>query len=123
MLEIFVRWAEERGLTRQKAALVGGVTIWTLGLATVFSSTLLKDVKILDKNPFDFFDFLTGSVLLPIGGLLVAIFVGWFVSRETLREELAMTSGQFSLWRFVTRFIAPVAVSGILLLKLGMIGG
>jgi NSS family neurotransmitter:Na+ symporter len=123
MIEIFVRWAEEKGLSRHKAALTAGVTTWTLGLATVFSSTLLKDVKVLDKNPFDFFDFLTGSVLLPLGGLLVAIFVGWFVSRETLRDELAMTAGQFSLWRFVTRFIAPAAVAGILLLKLGVIGG
>jgi neurotransmitter:Na+ symporter, NSS family len=122
MLEIFVAWAEEKGLQRHVAALTGGISVWVLGLATVFSSTYLKDVKVLDKNPFDFFDFLTGSVMLPVGGLLVAIFVGWFVSRDTLRDELAMTSGQFSLWRFVTRFIAPVAVAGILLLKLGIVG-
>lgn len=121
MLEIFVRWAEEKGLPRHKAALYCGVAVWTLGLATVFSSTYLKDVKINDLNPFDFFDFITGSVLLPLGGLLAAIFVGWFLSKETLRDELAMTAGQFSLWRFTTRFIAPVAVIGILLLKLEVI--
>lgn len=123
MLEIFVRYSEDKGLSRHKAAILSGVAIWTLGLTTVFSTTYLKDVKLLDKNPFDFFDFMTGSVLLPLAGLLAAVFVGWFLSRETVRDELAMTDGQFSLWLFVTRYIAPVAVIGILLLKLGVIGG
>ena len=123
MMEIFVRWTEEKGIARHKAVFFGSAGIWALGLLTVFSSTYLKDMKLLDKNPFDFFDFLTGSVMLPLGGLLVAVFIGWFVSRETLRDELDMTDGQFSLWRFVTRFIAPVAIFGILLLKLGVIGG
>lgn len=122
ILEIFVRWAEEKGLARHKAALYSGLAVWTLGLATVFSSTGLKDVKVLDKNPFDFLDFLTGSIFLPVSGLLIAIFIGWFVSREALRDELDMTAGQFSLWRFVIRYIAPVAVFGILLLQLGVIG-
>jgi NSS family neurotransmitter:Na+ symporter len=123
ILEIFARWGEEKGMARHMSTMVGGIGVWTLGLATVFSSTYLKDVKLLDKNPFDFFDFLTGSILLPLGGFLVAVFVGWVLSRETLRDELLMTAGQFSLWRFVTRYIAPIAVAGILLLKLGVIGG
>lgn len=121
LLEIFVRWAEEKGMARHKAALSSGLFVWTLGLATVFSPTWLKDLKTLGRNPFEFLDFLTGSVLLPLSGLSIAIFVGWFLSRETLRDELAMTPGQFSLWRFVVRFIAPVAVFGILLLQLGVI--
>lgn len=123
ILEIFVRWVEEYlGLPRHKAALYSGLAVWTLGLATVFSPTYLKDVKLLGKNPFDFLDFLTGSLFMPIGGLLIAVFIGWFVSRDALRDELDMTSGQFSLWRFVIRYIAPFAVFGILLLQLGVIG-
>ena len=50
------------------------------------------------------------------------IVIGWFVSRKALRNELDMTAGQFSLWRFVIRYIAPLAVFGILLLQLGIIG-
>ncbi len=122
ILEIFVRWAEEKGLPRHKAALYSGLAVWTLGLATVFSSTYLKDFKIIDKNPFDFLDYLTGHIFLPVSGLLISIFIGWFVSRKALRSELDMTAGQFSLWRFVIRYIAPVAVFGILLLQLGVIG-
>lgn len=123
ILEIFVRFAEDKlSMPRHVAALSAGITVWTLGLATVFSPTYLSDVIILNRNPFDFLDFLTGSILLPVGGLLIAIFVGWFVKWDTLRDELDLTPGQFSLWINVTRFIAPLAVFGILLLKLGVFG-
>lgn len=123
MLEIFVRWAMEGSkLSRPSATLVGGLGIWALGFLTVFSPTYFSNTKILNRNPFDFLDFLTGSIMLPVGGLMIAVFVGWFMSKESLRDELDMTAPQFFLWRLVTRFIAPVAVFGILLLKLGVIG-
>lgn len=122
ILEIFVRWAEEHGIKRHKGAFLSGFSIWLLGLATVFSPTKLANFKIMDMQPFDFLDFLSGSVLLPLSGLLVAIFVGWVLSGDAVRAELSMKDGQYSLWRFVTRFVAPVCVFGILLLKLGVIG-
>lgn len=122
ILEIFVRWAEEHGVPRHQAAFGSGFLIWLLGLATVFSPTFLKDVKIDGMEPFTFLDFLSGSVLLPLSGLLVAIFVGWILSKEKVKEELGLTDGQYSLWLFVTRFVAPLCVFGILLLKLGVLG-
>jgi NSS family neurotransmitter:Na+ symporter len=123
MLEIFVRWATDRSSwSRHTATLAGGLGVWAFGFFTVLSPTTLSNVKILNRTPFDLFNFLTGSVMLPISGLLVAVFVGWFISKKSLRDELDLSATHFFLWRTVVKFIVPVAVFGILLLKLGVIG-
>ena len=56
-------------------------------------------------------DFFTANVLLPLGGFLIAIFVGWFMKTETTRHEMQQDSPHLHrVWRFVLRYFAPVAV-------------
>ncbi len=97
---------EELGLNRIKSAFAVGVLVWIVGAATVMFSELSS-----------WLDFLSGSVLLPLCGLLVAALAGWVVPRNIMRNELSGTSdGLFKFWRVLIRYLATIAIALILLL-------
>ncbi len=97
---------EELGLDRIKSAFAVGALAWAVGAANVLISELSG-----------WFDFLSGSVLLPLCGLLVACLAGWVVPRRIMRNELSGTSdGLFKFWRVLIRYLATVAIALILLL-------
>ncbi|MDX1635620.1 MAG: sodium-dependent transporter [Marinobacter sp.] len=118
LLEPVVEWLEEKkSLNRVSGTWVAGLSCWFLGIASILSLNVWSDVTPLGmferfegKTIFDLLDFLTASVLLPLGGLLVALFVGWKMSQKALREELAMADGTFNLWYRTLRYFTPVAV-------------
>jgi len=65
----------------------------------------------MGKNIFDSLDYLTANIMLPLGGLLVAIFAGWTMKRTTVEKELNMVSyGVYVLWTITVRLISPAAV-------------
>jgi neurotransmitter:Na+ symporter, NSS family len=124
ILEPMVSWAEERDrLRRGPAAVVAGVAAWLMGLATVFSFNLWagwfplgRFERFRQSTVFDLIDYLTSNLLLPLGGMLIALFVGWVLSAETTRAELGLADGRvFRAWRFVLRWLAPLAVGWVLL--------
>ncbi len=89
------------------AALFGGAA-WIVGAWTVFN-----------PSGGTWVDFISGSVALPLGGLLVAILAGWVAPRAIMRGELPNASdGMFRFWRLMIRYVAPIAVFIILLLGL-----
>ncbi len=97
---------EELGLNRIKSAFAVGVLAWAVGAANVMTTGLSG-----------WLDFLSGSVLLPLCGLLVAALAGWVVPRNIMRNELSGTSdGLFKFWRVLIRYLATVAIAIILLL-------
>ncbi len=97
---------EELGLNRIKAAFAVGVLVWAVGAATVTISGLSG-----------WLEFLGGSVLLPLCGLLVAALAGWVVPRNIMRNELSGTGdGLFKFWRVLIRYLATIAIALILLL-------
>ena len=55
-------------------------------------------------------DYVSNNILLPLGGILIAIFAGWRLSAETLQEQMQEDQGALILWRFLTRYLAPVGV-------------
>lgn len=127
MLEPTVAWLEEnKGLSRPRMALASGALAWAIGLGTVFSFNLLSAFTPLDFLPafegmtiFRLIDYLVVIVLLPVSALLLAIFVGWKMSRASTLDELGMKDGfGFRLWRFLVRYVAPVAVIGVFLVNL-----
>ena len=118
-----VAWtAEKLRLGRRNAALVAGAAMWLLGLGSVFSFNLWADfhpLGFIDKfdgrTIYDTLDYVVSNVLLPLGALLTSIFIGWFVSPRFAREEAGIASAfAFGLWRFLIRFVVPVAVAVIL---------
>jgi len=116
--EPIVAWTTEKSkLPRQKATFLAGAVMWFLGLLSVLSLNVLSDFHPFDfihllkgKTIFESLDYISASILLPIGGLLTAIFVGWKVSPKTMKDELNLSNNQFLLWQFLIRYIAPIAI-------------
>lgn len=127
LLEPAVTWlVENRNMTRVKATALAGLIAWLLGLVTVlsfnhwaFSFSFAGVVK--ENGFFDIFDILTSNILLPVGGLLVAIFAAWLMSRSSTVDELGMGDGiGYKAWRFAVRYIAPFGVIIIFLHAIGL---
>ena len=86
----------------------------------LFLLILMSEFKIFGMNFFDFTDFLTNQIMLPLGGIFIAIFVGWVMKKQDVLDELQIEDGIiFKCWFFVVRFVAPVMVgNGLNLLSL-----
>ena len=120
LIEPAVAWlSENRGLDRMKSSLYAGAGCWLLGLGTVLSFNMWSEKSVFGKTFFDAIDFLTADVLLPVGGILVAIFAGWIMKRSESAEEMDV-GGLYPYWLGLTRFIAPTAVAVILLHGIGL---
>ncbi|MCK4675931.1 MAG: sodium-dependent transporter, partial [Gammaproteobacteria bacterium] len=118
---------ENQGINRIYAAVwVGGLT-WLVGLGTVFSFNIWKDKTLSipylfeDLTFFDTLDYLTANIMLPLGGLFIALFAGWVMREESTREEIYTHPAVYKIWRFLTRFIAPVAVIVVFLKAVSVI--
>tara|TARA_R110000782_G_scaffold39043_5_gene91055 strand:- start:640 stop:2052 length:1413 start_codon:yes stop_codon:yes gene_type:complete len=127
LLEPAVTWlVENRNMSRVKATSIAGVIAWTLGLVTVLSfnhwAFPFSFAGVIKENGFfDIFDILTSNIMLPIGGLLVAIFAAWLMSRSSTVDELGLDDGlAYQAWRFAVRYVAPVGVIVIFLNAIGI---
>jgi NSS family neurotransmitter:Na+ symporter len=130
LIEPAVAWlVENKGMNRVFASVMAGLATWLFGLLTVFSFNIWADVKLLsgikifkDSTIFDLLDYLTANIMLPLGGLLIAVFAVWQMSRDSSVEELSMGDGLFyKLWRFLVKYITPVAVFIVFLSAVGII--
>lgn len=111
---------ENFDLTRRQAALWIGLATWILGFGTAFSFNIWADVTVWGMTFFNHVDFLTSNLMLPIGGVGIAIFAGWLMTKEMSHTELAMKNeAMYSIWQVLIRFIAPIAVSIVLLHAIG----
>lgn len=118
LLEPSVEWLEERSaFNRTTATLFAGFGVWALGILSILSLNLWGDVHPLsmfeafkDKTIFDLLDYLTANIMLPLAGLLAALYVGWVMNKQEVAKELSMSSSRFNLLWTALRFITPVAV-------------
>jgi NSS family neurotransmitter:Na+ symporter len=113
LIEPAVAWlVENGGMNRHLACLWSGTVTWLLGLGTVFSFNLWEDVRLFGKTIFDVLDYLTANLMLPIGGLLLALFAGWVMHEHDSHDELSDDgTAVYRLWRFLIRYVSPVAVA------------
>ncbi len=134
LIEPAVAWlVENRGHTRIYAATVAGVVTWLTGLLTVFSFNIASNVKPLsfigkfeDSTMFDLLDYLTSNIMLPLGGLLIAVFAGWLMSKESSMQELNIHDRAhtgYRIWLVLVKFVAPLAVIIVFLKATGIIDG
>lgn len=123
LIEPGIAWlVESRNMSRLKANIILGSLVWFLGLATVLSFNYWADFKpffFLHKTPFDFIDFLTSQIMLPLGGLFIALFVAWKIDRKTV-QTLMGGSEHFALdlWLVVLRWLSPLLVMVVLIYEL-----
>ena len=115
LLEPCVAWLiETKNLDRVRANLMLAGFAWLLGLGSVFSFNIWSEYHLLGFTFFDFLDFLTANIMLPISGLMIALFVGYAMNKKMVEEQLEGTSQTVSsLWLFTVRNIAPVAIAAV----------
>jgi len=123
LMEPAVAWmVEARNVSRAGASALIGGTVWALGFLNVLSFNVLKDFKFWQGTFMDNFDYLTSNIMLPLGGLLVTIFCGWVMCRNSSADELNVGTGRlYQIWHFLTRYIAPVAVVLVFLNAVGLL--
>jgi len=118
MLEVLVSRAEESARwSRATAAPLIGAAAFVLGLATVFSFNLWSAFHPLawipgleTATPFNLIDYSVSNIILPLGGMLYAVFAGWRLARADSRAQLRLTTGWFRLWLWLVRVVAPAAI-------------
>jgi len=123
MIEAAVAWLAERTrLGRTGAAVAVGGVSWSLGVLAALSFNLLADVHPLGGIPifagktfFDLFDFIVVNLMMPIGGILVAVFAGWLMKRQYSMDELyaGRPTPGYTAWRVLVRYLAPLVLVGI----------
>ncbi|MEM6640390.1 MAG: sodium-dependent transporter [Pseudomonadota bacterium] len=112
LIEPAAAWlTEQRKVSRPAAAALLGVVIGGLGILTVLSFNVLSDFTFARGTIFDNIDFLTSSIMLPLGGMLIVLFAGWVMCRNSTSEELGIGTGvRYQAWRFLSRFLAPAGI-------------
>ncbi|HEY7744774.1 MAG TPA: sodium-dependent transporter [Desulfuromonadales bacterium] len=111
---------DERGWGRNRATAFLAGLAFVVGLPTALSYNSLAEWKLIgDRVFFDSLDLLASNYLLPISGLLISIYVGWFWSgREEKEELIAGGAGWiYPTWHFLIRFVSPLAVAVVLFFK------
>jgi len=113
---------ERKGLKRVPAAILAGLGVWILSLLSIFSFAGYEWTKLsfgMGADIFEFLDYITANIMLPLGGLLICIFTGWVMKRDVVKEELNLVEWQFSALMIMLRWVAPI---GILLVFVNSIG-
>lgn len=104
LMEVAVSWLDERtGVTRWGAALGVGFAAFVIGAGYIFSHEYIV-----------FVDFIAASLLMPIGGFLMAIFAGWVIEKKMMQAEFGMPF--FRVWSVLVRWVIPIAIGVILVL-------
>ena len=123
LLEPSVAWLIECfQLSRTCATLLTSATLWLLGLGTVFSFNIWQHITWFGLDFFNLLDYLTANILLPLGGLLVAVFTAWRMNKLHILDELQIHHGRlFKAWRFTMRYLTPTAIFIVLLDFIGIL--
>ncbi len=115
-------FSENRAWSRRFSAWTAVTAIWLAGLGSVVSFNVAADVELFfGMNWFAFIDFATNNVMLPLGGLLIAMFVAWVLPKAVVMEEIGLGGAKFTLWYTLIRFITPIGVVAVFLNAIGVI--
>jgi NSS family neurotransmitter:Na+ symporter len=119
-----VAWlVESRKWRRSVAAILVGGLAWLLGIGSVlsFNHWSGEEYQLFGKTLFDLKDFLASNIMLPLGGLLIALFVAYGAGRRMALEELAISRQHlFDAWWFVIRYVSPLGIAIVFLNSIGV---
>ncbi len=122
MLEPAVAWLEDKGFERAPTTVTLGLAAWAAGLLMAGSFNVLKDfhplaavAPLAHYNLFRLADFLVTNIMLPLNALLLALFAAWVMDKNRIAVQIGFVRPRsFALWRFVVRWLAPLAIGAIL---------
>lgn len=127
MVEVpVVIFMEELKVPRKKAVLLITGLMFLIGVLTTHPQSLFGGVTVAGKSLFDLFDYLSSNILMPLGGLLITLFVAYFVKKNELVREMTnnghlKTAGVVSLLQFVLRYVTPLLLIIVFLNALGIL--
>ncbi len=112
LVESVNAWLEDRfDMPRHKSALLVVGSVAVLSILSIMSYNVIGDWNLGGRNFNDTLDYFSNQILLPLGGLLIAVFAGWVVKREITRDELdTLNASGYALWHFLIRFVVPPAL-------------
>ncbi|MFW6278229.1 MAG: sodium-dependent transporter [Halorhodospira sp.] len=115
---------ENRGWQRPKAAVVVAGMAWLVGIGSLLAFNAWSGFTIAGLNFQELMEYLSTSVMLPLGGLLIALFAGWVLPRNLTSEELGVSprAGLFRVWLVLVRYLVPAAILVVFANSLGIIG-
>ena len=123
LLEVVVAYfIDQRGWQRKKAVIIVGSSIFAFGIPSGLSFGAMAELKLVGMTFFDHVDNIASNYLLPLGGMLTAIFVGWVWGTNNAHVEIEKHKNKFGFpwaqcWEFLIRYITPVAVGIVFLAK------
>jgi NSS family neurotransmitter:Na+ symporter len=112
--------SENYGFSRAKASAIASGSCWLIGLGTIGAFRGSFEFSLGGMNFFECIDYLTANLMLPIGGILIAIFAGWVIPQEERDAQLDLGAHAKS-WSLLVRYVAPAAVLWILLEATGIL--
>jgi len=122
LMEPAVAWmVEHLGRTRAQAVVFVGVTIWAIGFGTVLSFNVFADLTFYKGTIFDNVDHVTSNIMLPLGGVCIAVFAGWVMCRNSTAEELGGAGTIYKMWHMLARYVAPLAILFVFLKAVGLL--
>ena len=117
---------EKFHFTRSKAATIITVSSLLIGIVSSLALGDWSSYTIAGMNLFDALDFLTAKIMLPLGGMFAAIFVGWVIDRRIVRDEVTnygtLKATFYPVYIFILKFIAPIGIALIFMNELGLLG-
>ena len=116
---------EEMVISRKKAAVIVTVTTCVIGAFCSLSLGAVESLAFFKRTMFDWFDFITGQIFLPVVGFLTCIFIGWFVPHKIVRDEFTnwgtLRGQYFHLYLFLVKYVCPICILFIFLHQFGLI--
>ncbi|UZE96833.1 sodium-dependent transporter [Alkalimarinus alittae] len=124
VMEPAVAWCVEKfNVNRRFATLLVAVSAWGVGVAAILSFSSWQGVQFSGIGIFNGLDIATSRLLLPLGGLLISLYVGWVLQKEFIGPQFENYQPWFfSLWRLILRWFAPVAIVTIFVSNLFELG-
>lgn len=108
-------------MSRLKALVLIGIIVYILGVSCIlsFMSSTSETFSLFGKSVFDILDFLSSKLIMPIGGILTAIFTGFIIDKQKLQKlfEPYVKKVYFELWYIFLRFVSPLAVVIIMIVS------
>ena len=115
---------ERRKISRKKATYSVSFIAYILGIFALLSNTNQFSASLTfgSKNLFDWFDFISSAILMPIGGIFIAVFVGYVLDKKVSRNSIVPHTGEtfYNIWLFVMRYVAPISIVLIMLKEIGI---
>ena len=128
LLEVVTAYfVDEKGAPRHKVTLWSGLIIFLVGIPCALSFGMLGGFTVFGRTVFDNLDYLASNMLLPVGGFLICVFVGWKWGIRAAFDEIAVGSHEFEdslhqkTLKVLIRYVTPVCVLLVLLFSIGIL--